>query len=96
MYYSKNNAGFSRVHNESGREAAKRKNLKRLALKVVRFRFRLVETTSRSPHGESVLQKGRSSFGVRRRQAAELAREGIYSRLWGERHASRSHVVDAR
>ena len=96
MYYSKNNSGFSRVHNESGREAAKRKNLKRLALKVVRFRFCVVETTSRSPHGESVLQKGRGTFQVGCRQAAELAREGIYSRLRGERHASRSHVVDAR
>ena len=33
----------------------KRKNLKRLALKVVRFRFRLVGTTGHSPDGESVL-----------------------------------------
>ena len=83
MYYSKNNSGFSRVHNESGREAAKRKNLKRLALKVVRFRLRLVETTSRSPHGESVLPKGRGSFQVGCRQAAELAREGIFVTLAG-------------
>ena len=34
----------------------------------------LVETTSHSPEGESVLQRGRGSFWVRRRQAAELAR----------------------
>ena len=41
----------------------------------------LVETTSHSPDGESVLQRGRGSFGVRRRQAAELARTGHMTRL---------------
>ena len=41
----------------------------------------LVETTSHSPDGESVLQRGRGSFWVRRRQAAELARTGHMTRL---------------
>ena len=61
----------------------KRKNLKRLALKVVRFRFRLVGTTGHSPDGESVLHGCFSSAllqSASRRTCAHAAYGTLYAR----------------
>ena len=84
----------------------KRKNLKRLALKAVRFRFRLVGTTGHSPDGESVLHGCFSSAMLPSASRRTCARRNSFTHngmsacaspaCLGRARGSRPHVSDAR